>query len=107
MSVNSYNPNLTVTVDAIAKAHLLNDHIDVLIGKLLHSKKELNSFIELASTGGMISSLAAPKLWPIQQAAYALRRADATGDEAYEVCRAIEGCTIVHKDFCRLDLPKA
>ena len=41
MSVNSYNPNLTVTVDAIAKAHLLNDHIDVRIEWLVTGEGQM------------------------------------------------------------------
>ena len=107
MSVISYDPNSAATVNALTQAHILSGHIDALIEKLQRSRGELNDFIKLASTGAIISELSAPKLNAIEEAAYALRGAQAIGDAAYMTSTAIKSCTETYNNFCRLDLPKA
>lgn len=104
MSVISYDPNSAATVNALTQAQLLNAQIDALIEKLQKSKGELTSFIKLASTGAIISTLSAPKTDKIEEAAYALRGATALGDAAYMASTAIKSCTETYNNFCRLDL---
>ena len=106
MSVNSYNPNSPATVNALTQAQLLNARIESLIEKLQKSKSELSTFIKLASTGAIISTLSAPRTETIEEAAYALRGAQAIGDEAYMTSTAIKSCTETYNNFCRLDLKK-
>lgn len=104
MSVNSYNPNSPATVNALTQAQILNNRIDALIEKLKKSQTELSSFIKLASTGAIISTLSAPNTDKIKEAAYALRGATSLGDDAYMTTTAIEMCTETYDRFCRLDL---
>ena len=103
MSINTYNPNSPACVNALTQAQLLNSDIDTLIEKLKSAKSELGKFIDLASTGAVISTLSAPKVRSIDELAYALRGTKQLGDRAYMTSQAISQATTVHDNISRLD----
>lgn len=104
MSINTYDPNSPACINALTQAHLLNSQIDALIEKLENSRREITDFLRLGSTGGVISTISAPKTQVIEEAAYALRGAKTMGDQAYMLSDAIKSATHVHPNVCRLDI---
>lgn len=104
MSITTYDPNSAATVNALTQTQLLDSQIEVLIEKLRNAQHELKSYVHLASTGAVISTLSAPDTKVIEECAYALRGAQSLGNQAYLASTAIKTASTLHPNICRLDI---